>query len=95
MIPECGFCVCLCFLHLALFPFYLSSLSYSGELVFVLSYYIMLCFIIIPEKPVCFLKGDGKGTVDLDGRGGGEELGGAEGEEIISRILCVKKTIFN
>ena len=34
--------------------------------------------------------------VDPDGKGGGEELGGVEGEETIIRICFVrKKSIFN
>jgi hypothetical protein len=32
---------------------------------------------------------------NLDERGGGEELGGVEGEETTLRIYCKKKTIFN
>lgn len=32
---------------------------------------------------------------NLDERGGGEEFGGVEGEEIIFRIYCKKKIIFN
>ena len=42
-----------------------------------------------------FLMRDRKG-VDLDGRRGGEELGGVEGGETIIRIYYVrKKSIFN
>lgn len=34
--------------------------------------------------------------MDLDGRGGEEELGGKEGGETIIRIYCIrKKSIFN
>ena len=40
-----------------------------------------------------FLMRDRKG-VDLDGRDGGEELGGVEGEETVIRIYYVRKNIF-
>lgn len=36
-------------------------LSYFDALVFVLFYYIMFYFIIIPNKPVCFVMRDREG----------------------------------
>jgi hypothetical protein len=47
---------------------------------FVLSYFILYYFIIIPLNPVIFLMRGRKG-VDLDGRGEGEELGGSKKEK--------------
>lgn len=60
--------------------FCLFVLSYCDVLLFVLLY--LIYFIITPQKPACFLLRDRKG-VDLDGRGGGEELRGAEGKESV------------
>lgn len=71
LVPCLGF-LCLCWL----------VLSKSHVLVFVSSYYNMFCFIIISLKPICFLLRN-KDVVDLNGKGSGEELGGAEGMETI------------
>lgn len=60
-------------------------------LVFVLSYYILFCYYLLE---VCSLI-RGREGVDPDGRGGGKELGGAEGGETIIRIYYVRKKIFS
>lgn len=52
--------------------------SYFGMFVFYLSYCI-----IIPWTPVCFPLRDRR-SVDLDGKTGGEELGGVRGGETIN-----------
>lgn len=62
--------------------------------VFVSYFYIALYFIVIPQKPVCFLIRDTKG-VDPDGRSGREELGEEGGKTIIRICFVRKKTIFN
>lgn len=78
---------------LGFFSFHLFVVSYSNMLVFVLYYHIT--FIIIPEKPVCFLMRDRKGE-NLNGRGDRKELEGEEGRETKIRIYYVrKKSIFN
>lgn len=68
-----GLCVFICFLNLS-FGLVFFRVFFD---VLVLFYYVFFCFIIIiPYKPVCFLLRDRKG-LGLDGKGGGEELGGA------------------
>lgn len=61
-------------------PFLLFALSYSDLFLFSYSY-----FPIIPKKPIYFLTRGRKG-VDLNERGGGEELRGVERRETIIRI---------
>lgn len=57
---------------------------------FVTLHYIMLYFILIPQKLVCLLMRDNNGE-DLDGRGREEELGGVERGETEIRICHVRK----
>lgn len=42
---------------------------------------------------VCLLIRDRKGVVDLNGSGGGEELGGVERGEPAFRIQCMKNYV--
>lgn len=58
---------------------------------FVLS---IFCLIIHPLEACCFLT-RGRKQVGLDGRGGGEEVGGVEREENIIRIYCIRKCLFS
>lgn len=70
---------------LGLSSFCLFILSNSDMLVFVSSsYFILFCFIVIPQKPICFLVKDRE--LWIEGMVGGVEGGGA---------LWEKKSIFN
>lgn len=51
---------------------------------------LLLHFIVIPYRPVCFLTRNRKG-IDLERRGGREELGGVGGGDIIIRMHCMGK----
>lgn len=44
--------------------------------------------------PICFLRRERKGT-EADGWESGEELGGIGEREIVIRIYCLEKSIFN
>lgn len=78
---------------LEFFFFCLFVLSYFNLLVFALPFIIF--FTIITWKQVCFPMRDRK-RVDVDGKGGGEELEGVEGGKPYHETLCEeKKSIFN
>lgn len=80
----------LCFFFYGSFPCSVIS-SYSALFVCAL----LLHFIVIPYRPVCFLTRNRKG-IDLERRGGREELRGVGGGDIIIRMHCMgKKSIFN
>lgn len=57
-------------------------------------YLIIFCLIIHALEACCFLTRD-RTQVGLDGRGGGKEVGGVEGEENIIRIYCMRKYLFS
>lgn len=64
-------------------------------IVFVFSYFYIAIFYYYLLEACSFLVSYGKG-VDQDGRGVGEELGGVEGRETISRIQYMRQEyIFN
>ena len=90
-----------------MFPTYIVShhssdktdFSYSSYYVYIYSFiflHFILLYLLVLFLEVCyFLMKDRKG-VDLDGRGGGEELGGVEGGEIIIKIYYIRtKSIFS
>lgn len=70
------------------------SLGLLSSCLFVLPNYdvlliVLFHFIIIHYKPVCFLMRSRK-DVDLDGKGGREELRGVELGETAIRIYCIR-----
>ena len=50
-------------------------------------FFLFGCYLL---EACSFLMRDRKG-VDLDGRDGGEELGGVEGEETVICVYCMRK----
>lgn len=72
---------------LGLFPFYLFALSYSDVSVFGLYF---ICYVSLLSLRRLFFSNE-RQRVDLDGRGSGLELGGAEGGEAIFRTYCMRK----
>lgn len=69
---------------------YLIALSYSSLFASNLSYFY---FIIIPQMPTCFLRGERKGT-DADGREG-DGTGRNGGRESVIRMYFLENSIFN
>lgn len=66
----------------------------GGVLFYLIIFYFVMfgCFLL----EACYFLMRNKKGVDLERRGGGEELGGVETVETILRIYCVRKeSIFN
>lgn len=88
-IPECmskcvHFCIDVCFLYA-----FFSSFSSVCFCLFCLGLFISVLYYYYFQMPVCFLIRNIK-NMDLDGRGGWEDLEGAGEEENIMRIYCMK-----
>lgn len=85
--------LCLFFWCFALFCFAAAVGSFVFWYIRVF-YLIIFCLIIHALEACCFLTRD-RMQVGLDGRGGGKEVGGVEGEENIIRIYCMRKCLFS
>lgn len=66
-------------------------MSNFNMVVFVSSYYNLFCHVWLLSLETCSFLMRGRRGVDLEGRGGGEGLEGAEGGKTIIGIYCIRR----